>query len=99
MRNCFERCNIITVPKRSCGKVMFFTRDCQEFCPKGGGVNPPGQTPPVDTPPNQSATTADGTHPTGMHSCFNLQVLRTCGPCLVDGIDHQSFAFGSLRLF
>ena len=42
---------------------------------------PPGQTPPprADTPlpqgrphlpPRQTATAADGTHPTGMHSCF-----------------------------
>ena len=26
----------------------------------------PGQTP----PPQQTATAADGTHPTGMHSCY-----------------------------
>ena len=24
-----------------------------------------------DTPPPQTATVADGTHPTGMHSCLN----------------------------
>ena len=45
---------------------------------------PPGQTPPwadtpqadpwADTPPPapQTATAADGTHPTGVHSCFFL---------------------------
>ena len=26
----------------------------------------------VDTPPQQMATVADGTHPTGMHSCFKM---------------------------
>ena len=32
---------------------------------------PPEQTPPkTDHPPEQTATAADGTHPTGMHSCF-----------------------------
>ena len=41
----------------------------------GGEVwqTPPGQTPaPPWTgtpPPNETATAADGTHPTGMHSC------------------------------
>ena len=32
---------------------------------------PPQYTPPgADTPPQQTATAADGTHPTGMHSCL-----------------------------
>ena len=58
-------------------------------CPQGGGVHPPGQTPPwqadrhlwagtplpwANTPPSQTATAADGTHPTGMHSCFTGSV-------------------------
>ena len=30
-----------------------------------GGIHPSGQT-----PPQQTATAADGTHPTGMHSCL-----------------------------
>ena len=41
------------------------------------GRHPPKQTPPRQTPPNQTppsfpktATAADGTHPTGIHSCF-----------------------------
>ena len=38
------------------------------------GQTPPGQTPPqADTPgqtPTPTATAADGTHPTGMHSCL-----------------------------
>ena len=28
------------------------------------------------TPPKQTATAADGTHPTGMHSCSNLFLLK-----------------------
>ena len=36
------------------------------------GRNPSRQTPPwADTPP-QTATEADGTHPTGMHSCYGM---------------------------
>ena len=35
------------------------------------GQTSPRQTPPrADTPPQQMATAADGTHPTGMHSCL-----------------------------
>ena len=45
------------------------------------GRHPPGRrplgrhssgqtTPPADTPPPQADPTADGTHPTGMHSCI-----------------------------
>ena len=40
------------------------------------GIHPtPGQTPPTPgqtPPPPQTVTAADGTHPTGMHSCTNL---------------------------
>ena len=50
-------------------------------------ADPPRQTPlgrysPRQTPPHQAdasppgmATAADGTHPTGMHSCLDIQVL------------------------
>ena len=44
--------------------------------PHLGADTPPKQTPPrADTPPEQTllpdmATAADGTHPTGMHSCI-----------------------------
>ena len=41
------------------------------------GIPPPGpdtplwaQTPPGADPPGETATAADGTHPTGMHSCL-----------------------------
>ena len=74
-------------PQRSCGKVMFLhlsvilsTGGCV-YPSKHLGRLTPGQTPQVDTPradtpqtdthPQQMATVADGTHPTGMHSCFN----------------------------
>ena len=50
-----------------------------------GAVTPQADTPPsrhipsctrADTPPGQMATAADGTHPTGMHSCcFNVVVM------------------------
>ena len=37
----------------------------------------PGQTPPGTTPPPQEmATAGDGTHPTGMHSCFEFVHYR-----------------------
>ena len=66
---------IFTVRNSSCEKVMFSQ---VSVCPQGGGVHPrladiPGrQTPPrqADTPPTpEMATAADGTYPTGMHSC------------------------------
>ena len=54
-------------------------------CPVHAGIHTPRQTPPLerhppwadnplpsacwDTPPTLTATAADGTHPTGMHSC------------------------------
>ena len=57
-------------------KGNVFTPVCQSFCSAGGGgclpqcmlgyTNTPGQT-----PPQQTATAADGTYPTGMHSCFS----------------------------
>ena len=97
---------VITVRKRSCGKVMFSQACVKNSVHKGGGVantpplsrhllgrppplvgrhpspgqtppgqtdNPPGQTPPRQTPPSaqHTATAADGTHPIGMHSCWN----------------------------
>ena len=40
------------------------------------GRHPTGQThPPADTRPPTKATAADGTHPTGMHSCYD-EVIR-----------------------
>ena len=63
---------IFTVRNSSCGKVMF---PQVSVCPRGWCTPPYGQTPQADTPwadtpLNQMATAADGTHPTGMHSCY-----------------------------
>ena len=70
--------SVITVRNSSCGKVMF---SLVSLCP-GGRCTPlyaethPGQTPPRLTPPRhpppEMATAVDGTHPTGMHSCFGF---------------------------
>ena len=52
-----------------------------------GGVWPLDRQPPwadtplgrhspwADTPPQQTATVVDGTHPTGMHSCFSEHLI------------------------
>ena len=55
-----------------------FTGVCQSFRSQGGvSQHALGQIPPwADTPPTgqtslpEMATAADGTHPTGMHSCL-----------------------------
>ena len=39
----------------------------QADTPRQADTHTPGQT-----PPGQTATAADGTHPTGMHSCWSL---------------------------
>ena len=62
-------------PQRSCGKVMFSQASVILFTWRG--VYPSvhwGRHPRADTPP--TATAADGTHPTGMHSCLlkNLNI-------------------------
>ena len=79
---------IFTVRNSSCGKVMFSQ---VSVCPQGGGVHPPwaetppdrrsyAETPPpprADTPPHrQTATAADGTHSTGMHSCWLEKLMN-----------------------
>ena len=79
---CRSRCRtnapsarLITIPKRSCGKVMFSQACVKNSVHRGVhplGRQPPGQTPPLGRHPlpRQTATAANGTHPTGMHSCF-----------------------------
>ena len=60
---------LVTVRNSSCGKVMFSQ---VSVCPRGEGCTPPCQAdtnPPAGRRPPQMATAADGTHPTGMHSC------------------------------
>ena len=68
----------ITVRKRNCGKVIFLHLSFSHSVHRGHGgrsvlvhaaIHPPWQT-----PPQQTATAADGTHPTGMHSCFRCIV-------------------------
>ena len=91
--------NLVTVRNSSCGKVMFSQAS---VCPQGGGVHPLGRHPlpqadtpshqadtplwPDTTPNHETATSADGTHPTGMHSCsicsftpdHSLQTMTWC---------------------
>ena len=59
--------------------------------PREGGTPqkeaPPGRPPGKEAPPWQgdppTASAADGTHPTGMHSCCDLYVTRPCSDCCV----------------
>ena len=58
-------------------------------CPQGGGLPqcmlgyPPDQTSRGKQTPQQTATAADGTHPTGMYSCYVKEtrfiLLPQCG--------------------
>ena len=58
-------------PQRSCGKVMFLHLSVILFI--GGYLADTllGRPPGVDTPSQKMASAADGTRPTGMHSCLN----------------------------
>ena len=72
---------IFTARKRSCGKVMFLHLSISYSVHGGGGSlydvtslsdrdTPLGRHPPEQTTPHpETATAADGTYPTGMHSC------------------------------
>ena len=73
-------------PQRSCSKVIF-SQACVKNSVHGGGGLPqcmlgytPLDRPPMGrhTPPQQTATAADGTHPTGMHSCTLCNKWPTC---------------------
>ena len=84
--------SIITVRNSSCGKVMFSQVCVKHSVHGGrvsasglgrvpasgssGAVHPPGRHPHprADTP--ETATAADGTYPTGMHSCFTLHPVQ-----------------------
>ena len=49
--------------------------------PSWADTPPPGQTPPTpQTPPSEIATAADGTHPTGTHSCYNQAIDLPSNP-------------------
>ena len=78
----FRKCSgdIITVRKRSCGKIMFLHLSVSHYVHGGfalvlAGIHPPPADPPLGRhllgrpPPQQTATEADGAHPTGMLSC------------------------------
>ena len=80
----FDKSNFIfNVRKRSCGKVMLSQacvknsvhrgRVCQT--PPRADTHPPGQTTPP-TPQKHTATAADGTHPTGIHSCLTHKLAN-----------------------
>ena len=90
---CAHELLIVTVRKRSCGKVMFLHLSVSHSVHRGGclpqcmlGYNPPGKTPPrhhspgQKSPPLQTATAADATHPTGMHSCW-IFLCVSVGAC------------------
>ena len=82
-------------PQRSCGKVMFSQASVILFTGRRGVAETPrADTPPrpvhawINTPPAQcmlgytpppTATAADGTHPTGMHSCWHCDLVCFCG--------------------
>ena len=86
--------HIFTVRKRSCGKVMFLPLSA--ILSTGGGVSapvharihtPPGRHPPAQYMLGYMATAADGTHPTGIHSCnifFSLlaKIYLLVGPLI-----------------
>ena len=68
---------LFTIRNSSCGKVMFYR--CLSVhmggrCTSPLGRHPQGRPPRQNTPqaihPPETATAADGTHPTGMHSCL-----------------------------
>ena len=59
-------------------------------CPRGRrtppwqAVTPWADTPQADTRPQpEMATAADGTHPTGMYSCFKMESICTWLQCKV----------------
>ena len=71
---------LVTTRNSSCGEVMF-SQACVKNSVHGGGVSqhsfgqshsPLGRHPTFPSPPSTTGYSqqADGTHPTGMHSCF-----------------------------
>ena len=83
--------SLITIRHSSCGKVMF-SQACVRNYVYRGWCPPPDRHPPGEIRPKQAhetATAEDGTHPTGMHSCFHVilnspkQQHLSMGPTLV----------------
>ena len=58
---------ISTARKRSLGQGNMFTGVC--LSTGGGGGVPGGDT------PRDGSTAVGGTHPTGMHSCYDIRLL------------------------
>ena len=76
--------NVISIRKRGCGKVMFSQACVKNSVHLGGGCPGPGpggvcprgvSRPRPGGVSAQTATAADGTHPTGMHSCSKLSFV------------------------
>ena len=61
---------IFTARKRSCLKIMFLHLSVILFTVGGGGVHPQGRHPTRQTSPSKMGIEVGGTHPTGMHCCF-----------------------------
>ena len=59
---------LITVRKRSCGRVMFSQACVKNSVHRGVSASVHAG---IHHPSGQTATAADGTHPTGMHSCIS----------------------------
>ena len=76
--------HLITVHKRSCGKVMFLpvchSVHWGRVLPLGPGVDTPWIPPLADIPwadtPTPTAAAVDGRHQTGMHSCSIMKTAR-----------------------
>ena len=70
-------------PQRSCDKVIFsqasviLSTEGEVSAPAHAGIHTPplGRHTPGQTSPPPVATAADGTHPTGMHSCYKLRLV------------------------
>ena len=75
---CYPRIHCRWYPSMPCSRgVHAQGGGCSQGCLLwwGGGSAPRGR---CETPPRkQTATVADGTHPTGMHSCFILVVVES----------------------
>ena len=67
-----------TTPPRSRQPPPWEQAAPREQAPPLGAGTPQNRHPPEQaTPPQQTATVADGTHPTGMHSCFHNIITCT----------------------
>ena len=97
-------------PQTKLRKGNVFTPVCQLFCSRGevsasvhAGIPPWAGTPPLGRhPPVQTATAADGTHPTGMHSCSDFFFVRTGGGvsvCHFLSVSGPMFLSGGLCLW